>query len=38
MFPFSEVLLAFFLKFNFYSKSEIFYASYATAIAILIII
>ena len=38
MFPFSETLLAFFFKFNFYGKSEIFYASYAAAIAILVII
>ena len=38
MFPFSKTLLAFFFKFNFYSKSEIFYPSYAAANAILVII
>ena len=40
MFPLSEtVLVIFFVEtFNFYCKSEIFYTSYAAAIAILIII
>lgn len=40
MFPSSETVLAIFFveTFNFYCKSEIFYTSYAAAIAILIII
>ena len=39
MFPSSETVLAIFFveTFNFYCKSEIFYTSYAAAIAILII-
>ena len=40
MFPLSETVLAIFFveTFNFYRKSEIFYTSYAAAIAILIVI